>query len=140
MVSAIRHVGIVVSSIDKSIKFYYGLLNMKIVDAGFVDQVMLEQMNIGVNTEYIGWTKLKASKGDTLIELYHLHPPEVAKSVGATNRSASHIAFTVSDIKKAYKKLGEYVISKSIIEHNNHKLFFARDPDNNLLEFCEPPK
>ena len=101
---AIRHFGIVVSDIEKSLKFYRDLLGLKIkVDAieegPFIDAIS-GLKNIKVRT-----VKMVADEGDTLIELlcYESHKRERRENNELPNIGAPHPAFTVNDIDYEFK-------------------------------------
>ena len=126
-----RHFGIVVSDLEKSIKFYeeFGLKIIKQMDeSGEHIDKMLSMKNVNVTT-----VKMAASENDTLIELLHYKSP---KSVHVNREindfGPSHLAFTVNNLNEYYEKL-----SKKGIE------FFSRpqlSPDKTVLVvFCNDP-
>ena len=138
----IRHFGIVVTDMEKSLKFYKELLGLKIkVDAlekgAFVDAIS-GLKNIKVRT-----VKMFADEGDTLIELlcYESHKRERRENNEIPNIGASHPAFTVNDIDCEYNKLKESGVKfncpPQISVDGKAKVTFCEDPDGVLVELVE---
>lgn len=138
----IRHFGIVVTDMEKSLKFYRDLLRLKIkVDAieegPFVDAIS-GLKNIKVRT-----VKMFADEGDILIELlcYESHKKERRENNEIPNIGASHPAFTVNNIDYEYKKLKESGIKfncpPQISPDKKAKVTFCEDPDGVLVELVQ---
>jgi len=139
---AIRHFGIVVSDIEKSLYFYRDLLGLKIkIDA-------LEEGNFintisGLKNIKVRTVKMLADKGDTLIEFlwYKSHPRKRRKNNDIYNIGASHPAFTVENLDYEYKRLkGKGVKFNSppqISPNGKAKVAFCHDPDGNPIELVE---
>jgi len=138
---AIRHTGIVISNLEKSLHFYRDLLGLKIErdmleEGEFIDSIS-NLKNVKVRT-----IKMSADDGN-LVELlwYKSHPrkPNRAKEICATG--VSHIAFTVEDIDYEYKRLKEKGIKfhcpPQISPDNKAKVTFCCDPEGNLVELVE---
>lgn len=100
----IRHVGLVVSDINKALRFYRDLLGLKVLkdqnESGRYIDSIFGVKNAGVRT-----VKLSASDG-SLIELlcFSSYPKKPAKKK-IYEIGYSHVAFTVKDIDKEYKRL-----------------------------------
>jgi len=137
---AIRHIGIVVSNLDRALHFYKDLFNFEIVsdmeESGEYLDTILSLDNASVRT-----IKMKAS-GDTLIELLYFrsHPitPEIKN---LTQIGCSHVAFTVENIDLEYEKLKkEGVIFNAppqLSPDGYAKVTFCRDPDGTFIELVE---
>ena len=73
MVRNVRHFGIVVSNVERSLRFYRDLLGLKIVtiaeESGSYIDNMLALSNVVVKT-----VKMSAQEGGTLLELLEFHP------------------------------------------------------------------
>lgn len=138
---AIRHMGIVVSDIDKSLEFYVGLLGLKIkkdmLEQGPYIDNMLALKDVQVRT-----VKMEADDGN-LVELlwYKSHPRTRVLKNEICEIGASHVAFTVGDLDKEYKRLSE-----SGVEFNcppqyspdgKAKVTFCKDPDSTFIELVE---
>jgi len=139
----IRHFGIVVTDMEKSLKFYRDFLGLKIkVDAieegPFIDAI-LGFKNIKVRT-----VKMLADEENTLVELlcYESYKKEKKeKNREIFNIGASHIAFTVDDLDYEYKRLKEKGIKfncpPQISPDGKAKVTFCYDPDNTPIELVE---
>ena len=145
MITAIRHVGIVVRDLDKSLRFYSDTLGLSIYkrfteEGSFIDELT------GINNVKLEWVKLVIPKGG-LIELlqYHSHPdPEVfnlAKLCPSNSLGCSHVALTVNDLAATYLKLqlhGYFTKSAPIIAPGSQaKILYCHDPDGTILELIE---
>ena len=131
MVANIRHVGIVVADLKKSLFFYRTLLGFKIVkemeEAGDYINTMLSLSNVKVTT-----VKMSSSKGQ-MIELlkYNSHPTE-QKLRKVFEIGISHLAITVDDLDAEYEKLkrrGVNFNSSPQFSPDGHvKLLFVKHP------------
>ncbi len=138
-----RHFGIVVSNLEKSLKFYQNLLGLKILkkmnESGSILDSILNLENVNVNT-------VKMSAGnETLIELLEYKQPiSGSNSKNVNSLGASHVAFTVYDLEKTYK----IMISEGIkfnsppqtSSDGNVKVTFCYDPDGTPIELVEDLK
>ena len=139
---AIRHVGIVVSNLEKSLYFYKDLLNLKIVkkmeESGeYIDKIS-DLKNVRVTTIKM------AADDENLIELLYYHSHSNHKFVNSKQINEigiSHIAFTVNDLEKEYIRLLEkgviFNASPQCSPDGYAKVTFCKDPDGNLIELVE---
>jgi len=138
---AVRHFGIVVSDIKKSLYFYTKLLGLKtkrdVLEKGkFIDTV-LRIKNVKVRT-----VKMAADDG-LLIELlwYKSHQKKRRKNKIIYDIGASHPAFTVKKLDEEYKKLKKQGIKfysqPQVSPDGKAKVAFCRDPDNVPIELVE---
>ncbi len=137
---AMRHAGIVVSDLEKAVYFYGELLGLKIAkrsdeSSGYIDKVC------GLRDSRLTTVKMATDNGN-LIELlyFHSHPNRgVEKKLH--DIGLSHIAFTVDDIEKEYKRLlGEgvdFVSSPKLSPDGYAKIAFCMDPDGVFIELVE---
>ena len=141
MIQATRHTGIVVNDMEKAFHFWHDVMGLK-VEADFVEEgefIDKLQALSGVNLHMI---KLSAPDG-TLIELLkdenHPQPPPPERKL--CDRGVSHVAFTVADADAAWQTLraeGCELLSEPLTSPDGKaKVFFARDPEGNLLEIVE---
>ncbi|MDC1023397.1 VOC family protein, partial [Alphaproteobacteria bacterium] len=137
MITSIRHAAFVVSDLETSLKFYSDILGLKVyrryVEEGdFIDTLT------GIKSVKLEWVKLIIPQGG-LIELlqYHSHP-DTDKSNNLTRSSSnrlgcSHVALTVEDLSKLYKKIISHGFScKSeplIAPGGRAKILYCHDPD-----------
>lgn len=89
----IDHIGIAVTSIEKSLKFYEGILGLKCEG----EEVVSEQK---VKTAFL-------PAGDSEIELLEATDPEspIARFIAKKGEGIQHIALQVEDIEAALKEL-----------------------------------
>jgi len=138
MLKEIRHSGIVVSDINKSLFFYINILGFRIYNKGTLRKTQAKSL-LGLN-QCLYYYKLLL--GSNLIELYYFKKFNRNNKTVFKRQSLNHIAFTVENIQKCWDKINFYklkIVSNKILTINHHKLFFARDYDDNLIEFVEPP-
>ena len=141
IIKNIRHTGIVVKDLDKSLQFFVDLLGFKVLkkvdETGkFIDKIL----NLK-NAELVT-AKLKAPDGNVLEILKFQNYsskykyPKKIYSMGYT-----HMSFTVRDITHTYKilKKKKYkLFSKPEVSPDKKvKVMFCRGPENIYLEFVE---
>lgn len=142
MILATRHVGIVVQDIDTCLRFWRDVMGLKIVadfqeQGGFIDTV---QALKGVRLRMV---KLSAPDGST-IELLkdHGHPTPPPEQNRLCDRGLRHVAFTVADVSRTWQVLsqgGHETLSEPVSSPDGKaRLFFARDPEGNLIEIVQP--
>lgn len=141
MILATRHVGIVVCDIEKSLRFWRDVMGLSVVvdfreEGEFIDTV---QHLDGVRLRMI---KLTAPDG-TMVELLQddAHPTSAPSANDLCDRGIRHIAFTVADVEAAWQTLkdeGCEVLSVPVTAPDGKaRLFFARDPEGNLMELVQ---
>lgn len=141
----IRHLGIVVKDLEKSLVFYRDLLNLKVksrtVEFGDHLDKMLRAKTIMVTT-----IKMSTDDDSILIELLKFERPKIKseKAPGPFKIGPTHIAFTVDNLEKVYQKLlanGTKFNCPPIIPPNGKvKVTFCKDPDGTLIELVEELK
>jgi len=141
MIKAVRHTGIVVRNIEKSVEFYRALGfvedNRAIEEGDFIDTV------VGLQNTKLEWVKLKVPDG-YLLELlqYHSHPEqkEIAKQK-SNQLGCSHIAFSVNDINTVCQKIekigGSIVNLPALSSDKKVKVAYCYDNEGNLMEIVE---
>jgi catechol 2,3-dioxygenase-like lactoylglutathione lyase family enzyme len=141
LVSRWRHAGIGVTDMEKSLHFYCGLLGLKLVVDLIEKEEYLTRL-IGVKDCVMRTAKVAGPDG-IIIELVQFISVELndrPKSV-YNIKGPNHIAFTVEDIGKIYRKLTENGV-KFISEplgspYDPVKTCFCYDPDDTLVQFVE---
>ena len=138
----IRHTGIVVSDIDKSLYFYNELLGFKIVkdmwEGGAFINNILGLSGVNVRT-------IKMDAGGSLIELlYFKSHPTGAQLNSLASLGCTHIALTVDNLDNCFKMLKEqntsFVSEPQTSPDGNAKVAFCRDPDGTYIELVEELK
>ncbi len=142
MIQGTRHVGIVVGDMERALRFWRDIMGLEPVadfweEGEFIDAVENLQ---GVKLHMI---KLRAPDG-MLVELLqdHHHPTSPPSNNDLCDRGIRHIAFTVADVDNAWVTLrreGCEVLSKPVTAPDGKaRIFFARDPEGNLIEMVQP--
>jgi len=93
MITRIDHIGIAVKSIDSELKLYTEVLGLELKDIEVVEDQKARTAIIPV--------------GETKIELIESTEPDgvIARFIERRGEGLHHLAFEVSDIRKALKKL-----------------------------------
>ena len=142
MIKEVRHIGITVTDMEKSLKFYRDLLGFKI------EREMNENGSYIDNMLALDKVKVKTVKmsiegsGGTLIELlqFFSHPNKVENSK-ITRIGTSHFALTVDNLDDTYSKLKnmglKFNAPPQLSPDGYAKITFCFDPDNTLIELVE---
>jgi catechol 2,3-dioxygenase-like lactoylglutathione lyase family enzyme len=140
----LRHAGLVITNLNKSLYFYQNLLGLKIqkrnYESGhFIDKI-LKLKNIEVET-----IKMSANDG-SLIELLYFksHPKKNDPKRKIYTIGPSHLAFTVENLEAVYKRLEKAGVKfnslPSISPDGLVKVAFCKDPDGTYIELVEELK
>jgi len=140
MIKDVRHMGIVVSDMEKSLKFYRDLLGLKVKslvdeEGEFLDN-MLARENVKNKV-----AKLYAKNGNTLVELIDSKSYGNKKDRDFFTIGASHFALTVDDLDETY----DYLIKNGVkftappqqTPDRLVKVTFCEDPDGTPIELVE---
>lgn len=140
MMQSVRHIGIVVGDLKKAIRFYKDTFGLRIrkeaLESGeYIDTIL------GIKGVNVRTVKMIASNGD-LIELlsYKSHPE---KSLGKKicDMGYSHIAFTIDDIEREYRRLKkkgvEFNSSPQLSPDGKATVVFCRDMEGNFIELVQ---
>ena len=138
----IRHVGLVVSDIEKALEFYRDLLGLKIQGTtdekgDFINQMFTKE-NIELKT-----IKLSADDNATRIELLEFSNPKSNqnKKIELTNSGFTHIALTVNNLNEMYLRLRkadvQFNCPPKLSPNGKLKIAFCRDFEGNYLELTE---
>lgn len=139
---AIRHFGIVVEDIEKSLHFYRDLLGLEIKrdiqeEGEFIDTIL------GLKGVKVRTVKMISDNGDTLVELleYASHKGKKRENYQIFDLGASHVAFTVGSVQKEYKILKEegiiFTCEPQVSPDGKAKVAFCYDPDGVPVELVE---
>ena len=141
MITRFRHVGIAVTDIQKSLKFYRDLLGFSVVVDEIEDGKYLSRL-IGLRNSRGHVVKIAAPDG-TVIELFQFlsHPLEKPPVHAFNLMGCNHIAYMVDDIDELYDRLskkGVSFISEPLQStYDPVKTMFCYDPDKTLIQFVE---
>lgn len=147
MLIEMRHSGIVTRDLEESLEFYTNVLGMHEVARGTLSQYDTLKF-LGVVDCELQYVKLGTQSGQTLVEIYYFMDQKFREFQEQQEEEDyyerydfHHMAFTVDNVQKVFDKLVELeyetICSPSIDEQCKHSLFFAYDPDGNLIEFVE---
>ena len=138
----LRHLGIVVRDMEKSLAFYRDLLGMEVTSRREETGAYLDTL-LGVKHGKIQTVKLSAGGGATLLELIEFESPEPGADPErqVNTPGPTHIAVTVADVKRlsaALKRNGIRFVSEPLTSPGRRaRLAFCRDPEGNLVELVE---
>ena len=139
---SVRHFGIVVTDMEKSLKFYRDLLGLRIKIDALEEGPFIDAMS-GLKNIKVRTIKMNADEGNTLIELlcYESHKRERKENNEIPNIGASHPAFTVENLDYEYKRLREKGVEfncpPQISPDGKAKVTFCYDPDGVPIELVE---
>jgi len=148
LIKSSRHTGIVVRSLEVSLRFYRDILGLEVVAQAREQGPYIEQV-VGIPGAVVDWAKLRTPDG-YIVELleYRSHPDGALRSdLERANRlGCSHLALTVFAIDSAYRTLtGHGYRCKSTPQPSPDgkvRILYAHDPDGIILELVEetPPQ
>ncbi len=149
MVNEIMHVGITVSDMDRSIKFYRDVLGLnyigEIIMEGKETDLLFAKNNCKARVAYLKGTDDISSPPVELIQFLNQETKKDKADLFKT--SISEICFKVTDIDKMYNHLlknNVECLSKpqefdfSLYGFGKSKALYFKDPDGIVLEFIEP--
>lgn len=138
---AIRHMGIVVSDIEKSLGFYVGLLGLRVKKDMLEQGTHIDNM-LALKDVHVRTVKMEADDGN-LVELlwYKSHPRTRIHENEICEIGASHVAFTVGNLDEEYKRLSEggveFNCTPQYSPDGKTKVTFCKDPDGTFIELVE---
>ena len=140
MIKDVRHMGIVVSDMEKSLKFYRDLLGLKVKSLVDEEGEFLDNMLAHENVKN-KVAKLYAKNGNALVELIDSKSYGNKKDRDFFTIGASHFALTVDDLDETY----DYLIKNGVkftappqqSPDGFAKVTFCEDPHGTLIELVE---
>ncbi len=141
MILATRHVGIVVQDIERSLRFWRDVMGLEVTidfreQGEFIDTVQ------ALSDVDLRMVKLKAPDG-SMIELLKddAHPTPGPGRNRLCDTGIRHLAFTVADVEASWRALdgaGCATLGEPVTAPDGKaRLFFARDPEGNLMEIVQ---
>lgn len=138
----IRHTGIVVNDLEKSLHFYGKLLDLRIKtntqeSGSFIATIL------GIPGASIRTVKMSTATGSTVLELikFDFSSAKNDRKLEIYSCGPTHVAFEVENIDLVYEKLiKEKVVFLSMPQINleaTAKVVFCRDPDGTFIELVE---
>jgi len=140
-IKAIRHTGIVVSDMNRSLPFYRDLLGME-VWADFTDDSEMLQDVTGVPGANVWMVKLKAADGVSIELLRYLsNPQEVPAPNRACDVGCNHVALQVDGLDALYEKLMaagiRFHAPPTVSADGRAKVTYCRDREDVIVELVE---
>ena len=140
-IASIRHTGIVVADMQRSLRFYRELLGME-VWADFRDESEYVQAVTDVPGARIWMIKLKAADGASIELLQYLsHPQDVPEPARACDVGCNHVALQVDDIDELFRKLKaegiRFHAPPTVSPDGCAKVTYCRDPEGVIIELVE---
>ena len=141
MIRAVRHTGIVVTNMQRALKFYAEALGLEVVLDVEKQGEFLEQLTAlpGVRMRIV---MLQAPDGNK-VELFEFnsHPRKAPETVEAATIGCSHIAVAVKDLGDLYGRLLQHGIRFNcppLVSPDGYaKVTYCHDPDGTLIELVE---
>ena len=137
----IRHVGIVVSDMTVSLKFYRDLIGLRDAPVAQETGDFLDGL-LGMTAAKVSTAKLSGSEGPTLLELLCFDTPDAVEPTPLNAIGPTHVALTVSNLDDLYARVTaagyEFNAPPQISPNGAVKVAFCRDPDGTFLELVEP--
>lgn len=141
MITQIRHTGLVVTDLEKALRFWCGLLGFKVAiqmeESGPHIDAMMGLKDVRVTT-----AKLSAPDGG-MIELlrFHSHPDRPRWEGSPYSTGFTHVAMTVLDLDATCKKLASegvaFFAPPQLSPDGNVKVTYCAGPEGVLLELVE---
>ena len=139
----LRHIGITVTDMEKSIELYRDYFGFKVVwdeleEGEFIDNLTGEK-DVKVRT-----VKMKDGNGG-MVELLYYHSHLQLNTLNIQNKiwsiGCSHFALTVDNLDGVYQDLSHmgltFICEPKISSDGNAKVCFCRDFDGTLIELVE---
>ncbi len=143
--SRVRHTGLVVRNLEKSLAFYRDILGLEVYKRHLEKGDYIDRL-VGIKNVVVEWVKLAAPEGG-LIELveYRSHPDPSAKgareNIPSNRVGSGHVALTIKNLDAVYKELkkrGHDCNSEPLIAPSGKvKILYCHDPDGIILELIE---
>jgi catechol 2,3-dioxygenase-like lactoylglutathione lyase family enzyme len=138
-----RHIGLTVSNLEESLKFYVEFLGFKVLRMADESGVCID--NFSSLKDIRVKTVKMIDSNNNMLELLHYdsHPekPHNNRVRRITEIGCSHFALTITDLDSLYTKLinegVEFNYPVQISPDGKVKVAFCRDPDGTLIEMVE---
>jgi len=142
MITQLRHVGVVVKDLEKSLHFYKDLLGFKVrkemeEECPYIDTVL------GLKNVRLKTVKLMPPPGGGGVELLYYHSPDSPQRSPCAihERAITHFALTIEGLDQEYERLlkqgVKFISPPQIASDGGAKVAFCQDPDGNYIELTE---
>ena len=141
MSKAIRHVGIVVTEMERSLEFYRDLLGLKVVlDAEREGEYYAQVTGLTGVRMRVAMLEARDGKKVELFE-FHSHARRARERVETCDVGCSHVALEVDDIAELYGEMqrrGVVCNCAPVVSPDGYaKVTYCHDPDGAIVEVVE---
>lgn len=141
---ALRHAGLVVRDLPRSIAFYTRILGLKAPVVALEQGAFLEHV-LACPGVTVTTAKFQAARGECMLELLCFASPAAAPSPSEEypfyRPGPTHVAFTVSGLDALLAEVdragGRRLSDPALSVDGRVRVAFCRDPEGNLLELVE---
>ena len=137
---SVRHVGVVVNDVEKSLLFYRDLLGFSIVNDQLETGKSIETF-LGLSNAKVRTIKMKSDSGAMIELLNFINPMGYGKPLELYNFGCTHFALTVDNLDLLYNLLINngirFVNPPSLSENGLAKVAFCKDPEGTFIELVE---
>lgn len=137
------HVNVVVTDMERSIRFYAALLGLGIVMDRPLDGDWFERVT-GLEGARARCVILAAPDGTCRIELLQFETPESAPPALPSTPGLRHVALRVGDLDHCLAVLeGQFGQNATVVEvpkdivRGGKRMCYIRDPDGAIIELCQ---
>jgi catechol 2,3-dioxygenase-like lactoylglutathione lyase family enzyme len=147
IITGVDHVGLTVTDLDRSIKFYTEILECSIVveqekEGGYLAAI------VGYPGAHVKMAHLQPPGSSQRIELFEYRTPKSApRDLEPRNVGNAHVCFVVNDLADLYERLVEHGITtlSPPVEvdtgvNKGGAALYLKDPDGITLEVFQRPK
>jgi catechol 2,3-dioxygenase-like lactoylglutathione lyase family enzyme len=145
MYTSVNHTSFTVSDLDRSIAFYTDALGMKLLNVAERDPSFSAQVT-GIPGAHLRIAYVEAA-GFRIELIQYLSPPGQKLDTRTCNIGSAHVAFNVDDLQGMYDAMAAkdvtFISPPCTVPsgpNKGGKAVYLEDPDNNTLEFIEPPR
>jgi len=150
MIQSIDHLNIVVSDLEKSVKFYTEILGFEKTNSAHLEGDWIDSV-AGLKGVVADMALIAAPEGEVKMELFQFKSP-LGESIPANSLANTvglrHIGLRVDDIHESYKKLKDagvkplsepVTIPATVVPQSpvTKTMFYFNDPDGVLIEIAE---
>ncbi|ARJ67689.1 lactoylglutathione lyase [Magnetospirillum sp. ME-1] len=137
------HVNVVVTDMERSIRFYATLLGLGIVMDRPLEGEWFERVT-GLEDARARCVILAAPDGSCRVELLQFESPETAQAALPSTPGLRHVALRVADLDHCLAVLAERFgqtataveVPKDIVR-GGKRMCYVRDPDGAIIELCQ---
>ena len=138
--TSVRHMGIVVSDMGKSLQFYRDLIGLKDAPVNEETGPFIDSL-LGMPDAKIQTVKLAGENSKTSIELLCFESPPPIASTSLNTIGPTHVALNVSDLDELYTRLSDahvpFNTPPRVSPDGCVKVAFCQDPDGTFIELVE---